>query len=603
MSDRDTRHSIFLLKQLVASMAIIHTNGTGLAQQQVRPPLNRKFMAAMALLYLVAAHFFWPNPGGLGLALAFNNTSWIAFSIVLAIGLYQLGTNQVIRFSKLTIGLLLACIMLTLPLFYGQPDVQSALPRFIALWGGMLFFILLQQFQFTNKQKQRLLWLIVLAALIEALLGYVQFFLLPQDNLFGYDVLVNRPYGIFQQPNVMASFLATALVISGYLLARQKHKYNWHISDVSVLYITPVITLPLLTVLASRTGWLGALLGVALLVPYLYRHSTRKRFRGWTFANLAGLALGMLLGFGNTGSQNLIEQKARLTDVRTTIYSQSIDMLIEKPFTGYGVGRFEPEYLVYTARQHQLNPRFAPGIPALDHPHNELLFWGIEGGLVPVLGIILAALFVLSRIYTAKPGTRLAIFAMFVPIVLHSQLEYPFYHSLIHWLTFIILIYWVDQRSPRIKQISFTKLTKTSIRVLSLLLPIAVSTYMLASLHTNYVLTRFEKSNPVDPTILEQVTNPVVWKDRYQWNLYSTYLKLGLKTGNPEYIQPYIEWSIEMIKHQPRPAFYRNLILAYQGMGDNSKAHQVKSEAQFLFPNHHFALAELTIPARTEDGK
>ncbi|MGR5456791.1 O-antigen ligase family protein, partial [Vibrio alfacsensis] len=92
----------------------------------------------------------------------------------------------------------------------------------------------------------------------------------------------------------------------------------------------------------------------------------------------------------------------------------SIDMLIEKPFTGYGLGKFEAEYMVYTARQHQLNNNFAAGVPALDHPHNELLFWGIEGGLLPILGILLAALFILSRIYTAKPGTRLAIFALFL---------------------------------------------------------------------------------------------------------------------------------------------------------------------------------------------
>ncbi|MFH0262392.1 PglL family O-oligosaccharyltransferase [Vibrio barjaei] len=571
-------------------MAITHTNGTELAENRVRPPLNRKFMAAMAMLYLIATHAFWPNPGGLGLALTFNNTAWIAFSIALAIGLYQLGSNQILRYSKLTIGLLLSCILLSVPLFYSKPDMVSVAPRFIALWSGMLLFIVLQQFRFTNKQKQRFLWLVVLAALIESAIGYGQYFLLSDDNFMGYDVVINRPYGIFQQPNVMASFLATALVLSGYLLARQRHKYNWHISDVSILYLTPVITLPLIVVLGSRTGWLGALIGTLLLIPYLYRHSTKKRFRGWTFASLAGVALGLLLGFGNTNSQNLIEQKASFADVRTTIYSQSIDMLIEKPFTGYGLGKFEPEYMVYTARQHQLNNHFAAGVPALDHPHNELLFWGIEGGLLPVLGILLAALFVLSRIYTAKPGTRLAIFALFLPIVLHSQLEYPFYHSLIHWVTFIILIYWVDQRTPRLKQASLSGVTKTSTRVMSLLIPILITTYMVASLHTNYVLTKFEKSDPVDVTILEQVSNPMAWQDRYDWDVYSTYLKLGLRTGDKTLIQPYIDWSVDIIRHKPRPAFYRNLILAYQGMGDTSKAQQVKTEAEYLFPYQQFEL-------------
>lgn len=254
------------------------------------------------------------------------------------------------------------------PLLYSQPDFEAVLPRFIGLWSGFLLFVLLQQFQFTNKQKQRLLWLVVLAVCIQALFGYVQYFLLSADNPLGYNVHSNRPYGIFQQPNVMASFLATGFVLSGYLLARQKHKYNWHISDVSILYLMPILVLPLIVVLGSRTGWIGAIIGFTLLVPYLYRHSTRKRFRGWTLATLAGLALGLLMGFANSGSQNLITNKAKLEDVRSTIYSQSLDMLIEKPFTGYGLGKFESEYLIYTARQHQLNDSFAPGIPALDHP-------------------------------------------------------------------------------------------------------------------------------------------------------------------------------------------------------------------------------------------
>jgi O-antigen polymerase len=125
---------------------------------------------------------------------------------------------------------------------------------------------------------------------------------------------------------------------------------------------------------------------------------------------------------------------------------------------------------------------------------------------------------------------------------------------------------------------------------MSLLIPILITTYMVASLHTNYVLTKFEKSDPVDVTILEQVSNPMAWQDRYDWDVYSTYLKLGLRTGDKTLIQPYIDWSVDIIRHKPRPAFYRNLILAYQGMGDTSKAQQVKTEAEYLFPYQQFEL-------------
>ncbi|MEZ9706601.1 Wzy polymerase domain-containing protein, partial [Vibrio breoganii] len=142
---------------------------------------------------------------------------------------------------------------------------------------------------------------------------------------------------------------------------------------------------------------------------------------------------------------------------------------------------------------------------------------------------------------------RLALLALFIPILLHSQLEYPFYHSAIHWITFIILIYWVDQRASRHYQQPFSIVSKTLFRVSSLVVPILVSFYMLSALHTNYVLTKFELSKPKNPDILKQVTNPVVWKDRYDWDIYSTYLNIGLYKADPSLIQPYIDWSLEII--------------------------------------------------------
>lgn len=62
----------------------------------------------------------------------------------------------------------------------------------------------------------------------------------------------------------------------------------------------------------------------------------------------------------------------------------------------------------------------------MDHPHNELLYWGVEGGLLPVMGILLAACFCALRIYAAKRGTRMAMLALFVPITLHAQLGIRF---------------------------------------------------------------------------------------------------------------------------------------------------------------------------------
>jgi len=569
-------------------MATIHTSGTQLEHQVTPLPLNKALLASLAVVFLLAMHFFMPNPGGSGLALSFNPTTWLALSFTLAIGFYQLATNRVLKYSKLTIGLLISCVILTLPILYSNASPQGASVRLLGLWGGFALFVVLQQFKFSNKHKQRMLWFIVLAVVIQALFGYVQYFLLEPGNLFGYNTEANRPYGIFQQPNVMASFLATGFVLSAYLLARQPAKYNHKVSESFLLYLTPTLTVPLLIIIASRTGWLAAFIGFVCILPYLYKFSTKKRFHGWC----ASVAIGIVIAFSVISlstTDSLASKRTNLESPRAYTFPQTLHMLVEKPFTGYGYGKFESEYTLYTARQHQLNSNYHPGLPAMDHPHNEFLFWGVEGGIVPIIGILIAAVLVLSRISSSAKGTRLALLALFIPILLHSQLEYPFYHSAIHWITFIILIYWVDQRASRHYQQPFSIISKTLFRVTSLVLPILVSVYMLSALHTNYVLTTFEQTKPKNPDILKQVTNPVVWKDRYDWDIYSTYLNIGLYKGDPSLIQPYVDWSLEIIKSKPRPAFYSNLILAYQGLGEESKAEQIRSEAKFLFPDRDFS--------------
>lgn len=582
-------------------MATIHTSGTQLEGQVTQLPLNKPFLVSLAVVFLIAMHFFMPNPGGSGLALSFNPTTWLALSFTLAIGFYQMANNRVIKYSKLTIGLLISCIILTLPVLYSNAAPSGASGRLLGLWTGFAFFVLLQQFKFSNKHKQRLLWFIVLAVMIQALFGYFQYFFLEAGNMFGYNTKANRPYGIFQQPNVMASFLATGFVLSAYLLARQPTKYNLKLSESFLLYLMPAITVPLLIIIASRTGWLASVLSFLLILPYLYKFSTRKRFYGWCGSVLIGLLAGFAIINLQT-ADSLASKRTHLESPRAYTFPQALDMMVEKPFSGYGYGKFESEYTLYTARQHQLNSNYHPGLPAMDHPHNELLFWGVEGGIVPIIGILLAAALVAGRITTATKGTQLALFALFIPIVLHSQLEYPFYHSAIHWVTFIVLLYWVDQRTSYHYQKGFSVISKTLFRVTSLVVPILVSFYMLSALHTNYVLTKFEKSQPKNPDILKEVSNPVVWKDRYDWDIYSTYLNIGLYQEDPKLIQPYIDWSLNIIKSKPRPAFYNNLILAYQGLGDESKAEQIRSEAQFLFPNRDFSTVQYRRPSQVKSS-
>jgi len=98
-----------------------------------------------------------------------------------------------------------------------------------------------------------LLYLLLGAVAIEALLGLVQYYLLVPGNWIGYDTRTNRPYGIFQQPNVMASFMATGLALAIWLQMRG-HANPWLSPKSQRLDLTAAECADLVTFLHALTG-------------------------------------------------------------------------------------------------------------------------------------------------------------------------------------------------------------------------------------------------------------------------------------------------------------------------------------------------------------
>ena len=97
-------------------------------------------------------------------------------------------------------------------------------------------------------------------------------------------------YGTFQQVNVMASLMATGLLLSIYLLIGDKESRSPSIRWLA--YFQVFASSLLLVVIQSRTGQLGALLGILLLLPVLLKSRLRIVFN-ITFL----IGLGIILAF------------------------------------------------------------------------------------------------------------------------------------------------------------------------------------------------------------------------------------------------------------------------------------------------------------------
>ena len=541
--------------------------------------LTRAFFITFALLMGIGAHYFQHNQGGSGLELAQNNVVWIFFSILIGLGLWKITEQKKIIYSHFTLIFLAAVILFIIPVFYPNNALASqSYTRLLGLTAGFLFYVSLQQFQFSQQQLQRLLLLIVLAGFIQSCYSLMQDYLLTPGNIFGYDVGYGRPYGIFQQPNVLASFMATTMILTGYLLQRINNRKLQFLLFISILLNAWVLTIAM-----SRTGYLGALLALFLFIPFAWQNN-KKKLAIFIIAISLGMGCAVLSSYIDKGNvlaaRNIDNMKEG--GQRINIYAHSWQMIKEKPLMGYGYGGFQKNYLVTLAervKKHEL-PASSEGI--LSHPHNDTLYWAIEGGVVPILAILLLAISFIRLLRAFKLSKALAVLALVTPIIIHTQTEYPLYHSSLHWLVLLFLVFFVDNQTKAINNIEL-RLT-FALRVFALLIPLFTALFMVTNLHTIYKITKFERSKQPDINLLLDIVNPLVFEDRFTFHLNYFRLSMAIQRHKPEEIEKIINETEAVIKEKPFPYFYAILYLAYANNNQQEKAEQTLNYARYLYP-------------------
>jgi len=228
----------------------------------------------------------------------------------------------------------------------------------------------------------------------------------------------------------------------------------------------------------------------------------------------------------------------------------------------------------------------------LTHPHNELLFWAVEGGIIALIALLAAAYLVWQRIYKCEIWTRLALIGIFFPIVLHSQLEFPFYQSTAHIIVFVLLVYWVDNMTAeyKVKELSSTLV----FGVTGIIIPVVTTIFITTSLYSGLLLAKFEAGKLDNIEELEKINNPVIWQDRLAWAMRSRLVINGISSNQPELVRGYIEWIPELISREPRPIFYKYLIIAYQVLGQGERVREIQQQAYYLFPDDQFEIADIS---------
>ncbi|MFQ2079309.1 Wzy polymerase domain-containing protein [Aeromonas veronii] len=547
--------------------------------------LTRLMMVLCVLYWLCGMHFFMHNPGGAGLYLPFNAWGWVFASLAIGLGLWQVTLRQRLVFSPLQAGLWMGALLLLLPMFYPGFELKDyAIPRLLGLFAGLLFLFGLYQWRFDKTQRDRLLYLILIAIAMEAALGLVQFYLLTPGNWIGYDTKANRPYGIFQQPNVMATFMATGVALAIWLELRSEGSRLLMTLRYGVILSAAL----LLVILQSRVGQLGGLLALFFLWPQLYRHQLLWRVLALI---ISAVVIGLLSQYWMAGAKRGLEIY-QSGGMRSIYWPYAAKLIAEAPWSGWGYGSFESVFLHHYMADKALNPSMVQIEYNLDHPHNEFLYWAVEGGIAPMVGMMIMCGALFWRLAKVRWVNAMGLLALVTPILLHTQTEYPLYHAIVLWWLLLTLIYIID---TEIEETNLASQGFSSwwdmecrpwllLRFMAIAIPLLVVPFMLTAIHTAWVVTKYERGGYKEPTLLLDIVNPMAWLTRVEFDVNSVRLMVGLQTNNKTELEAYLEWGQAFVRHTPRANIYANMVIALNALGRIEEANAMRAEALKLYP-------------------
>lgn len=449
----------------------------------------------MGIIYLVVMHSVMPNNGGSGADLPESLLVWILMLLMIATG-FSFFIKRSLYFSPVLRLMIVAAAMMTLPLSW-SPHADwrlDALPRLGGLWAGILLYALFLNCHFTKGQLRGVFYIIASGALIQtaySLLGLHFPYLLPD---FEQQVLHQRPFnvGVFQQRNVTGSFLAVGGGVLLYILNAPLFLYPGRRANClrKVLAVSGIVLIYcVLMELQSRIGWLGGLcVFIGMLIMYGNKKAAPDVRLLSVLAPLTGILCGLFLMHGSIS--DALHQHDSSNLQRIMILRETWQMILLHPVRGWGYGSYVWEFAHYIADR--TSPVDA-GASVIPHPHNEVLYWWMEGGVAALAGIMLLCYAGIKLLFHSSQENRFAIIICALPLLLHTQVEYPFYQSSVHWLTFVLLLSLADEKKSTQYYSSRETVTRVNIFTISIiLLAYGLSSLVALSLRNQFYLTGFE---------------------------------------------------------------------------------------------------------------
>lgn len=565
---------------------------------------GRQFLPLGLLLYwlLFLIPLYLPNMGGSGLKVPQNILTWAVMAAVVASIWLTQAAHKNICLTVTARWLLLALIVLGIPLLYSPEQWRDiALSRWLGLMGGWVFYVSLLQYRMPSFHLHWLFYAILVTVTFQALIALVQLTLPGAvPNWFAYPMSGGLPNGVFQQVNVLASFIATGLALALMLFLLPTFTLaTIHNESLRTKWFKIILLLfpALLVCLQSRIGWLSGITVAVLSLGY-FRHADARRIKWAISLMIAGLLAGIAILYLDVltpDGVSVINHSAS-NQARYTMLKDTLVMITQKPLLGWGYGGFE-----YSFQHFRLAKTPSELIIEITrHPHNELLLWWVEGGVVAFIGTLILLSCGLRLIRQALHHDRarslilkrpvnesLALCLVLLPLALHTQTEYPFMLSAAHWAIFLLLLaQWDRQISVSTERLVFSSPVKIALKFLFVTSSCIILFFAVTGFYANHTLTFIERNGllNIEPARRAMKFDPWVNTERWHYDQQTHSLLIFNQTRDPRRLDEYTRWAQSYLSRRIDNNVYATWLTIARYQRDEIAHYRLNQEARKFFP-------------------
>jgi len=521
------------------------------------------------------------SPGGEGLLIPYNSWTWICAIVVICSGIFQIIIKNTIVLPKywLYIAALPLGIIISGFIIDSTKPVEWLIKIGFVV-GGYLFLIALFQFKLSRQTINNILYGICLSAIFHSFITYTQIMGWQISNLIPNSAN-NSPISFFQQININATYLTTSFFIALYLASCDVFSHKSIFLKI-LLVVTIFATTAILLAISSRTTLVAFAVSMPLIVYARYKQFKLNKKLSVTLivAFILGICVGADLSKGFAKYETKLDTQRQ--HARIYIYDLSWQIFKEKPLLGHGLGSFEQ---VFQEAKIDYPHSDKLGGQRFSHPHNELLIWLIEAGVISLIGIIIAVIGTLLALFSLGIKHGFTYLALLFPISFHTQVELPFYLSSALWFVWISILFLIHSHQTIEKKTKLSQALKNLISISTVFISALLIGFLIHTLASLTGITRimFYKNMPLS-SLTTAKHNMYFQSLALQLEL-TGFLYHDIATGKIIATQQFIQWAAPYVINNPEPGLINNLALAYLYLDDRDKALALMTKAHKMYPN------------------